>query len=654
MQRYLLLLTVLFSTGGLFAQNLWNFTSVAPGNAADTMIFPAATHQFQYLIEEGDLADNGPTAEIPDLFDFTGFVPVDASTTNNITLNSSSTQGYLSINSEDLNSSTSTTSGSQNAGVTVLDLTLDQDSRLWNVDAAEILDFTAVGGTARNCSGGVTPWGTVLTAEEPLTADNLPNLGWVVELDPATKTVLGKRWGIGQFSHENASVHPRSNNRVVYSGCDCGGSGFVVKFVADNPMDLTSGQLYVLSVQEGANTGEWIAIDTPTGLLNGNTTSDVADARGEHGFTGFNGVEDVEIDHTELVDDPYVYFTAKGDHAVYRFQEDGDPVTSMTVRNFEVYAGSEGAFNGGSADRVSYDIELADGTTLPLEWGDNDNLTIDNAGNLWVLMDDGGPNEIVLVEKGHTQENPKVKLFMIAPAGSEPTGMTFTPDNQYMFVSIQHPNATNVTTSQQSADGSMRDFDKDVAIVIALQESAADALPLTLLDWKGTLRNDQVELAWTTTEEVNMDYFTIQRQAATNGTWENLGKVASKGDAKSVQQYSFTDKNPQIGVNYYRMLRTDQTGKTIASNLILIRYQPNAQEVLLYPSPVRDVLKVTLPTATKNPLGLMVRNAVGQIVKTVMLEAGAVEMELSVSEFAPGIYYLTTGLGATQQFVIVR
>jgi secreted PhoX family phosphatase len=123
-----------------------------------------------------------------------------------------------------------------------------------------------VRGTQNNCSGGVTPWGTVLSGEEnfhqyfanadkvtePTTAARLkrygvgtgastrkwerfdkrwdvsqepnePNrFGWVVEIDPHDpKSTPVKHTALGRFKHEAANVKITADGRVaVYSGDD--------------------------------------------------------------------------------------------------------------------------------------------------------------------------------------------------------------------------------------------------------------------------------------------------------------------------------------------------------------------------------------------------------------------------------------------------
>ena len=151
-------------------------------------------------------------------------------------------------------------------------------------------------GTLFNCSGGVTPWGTVLTAEEnfnlffwgnraeavrlaPAEADNLdeygigvsapldqsvdklplpkglwgnigwyrhdprfdigqnptePNrFGWIVEVDPySPKLVPKKRTALGRFKHESAGVFAKHKKPVVVYSGDDERYQFVYKFVS--------------------------------------------------------------------------------------------------------------------------------------------------------------------------------------------------------------------------------------------------------------------------------------------------------------------------------------------------------------------------------------------------------------------------------------
>jgi len=137
----------------------------------------------------------------------------------------------------------------------------------------------SVMGTACNCSGGVTPWGTVLSGEENIhfmfsgeslgTPEernhrrmgiggaggnafgrfhdrfhlgkelNEPNrFGWVVEIDPyEPQSVPVKRTALGRFKHEGATVWVNPNGTVtVYMGDDERGQ-YLYKFVSIGRFD---------------------------------------------------------------------------------------------------------------------------------------------------------------------------------------------------------------------------------------------------------------------------------------------------------------------------------------------------------------------------------------------------------------------------------
>ena len=192
------------------------------------------------------------------------------------------------------------------------------------------------------------------------------------------------------------------------------------------------------------STGTWIQVPNNTKAKR----NFIYDAAIGLGGTPFNGIEDAEIGR-----DTMVYFTSKVYGRVYRFKDNGTGVT-----NFETYVG------GG----VSYAINHKGGNSS-VAWGvGNDNLAFDNEGNLWVFQD-GGNNYIWVVKKGHTQAAPQVQLFASLPTGSEPTGITFSPDNRFMFMSIQHPSVTN-TSVMKDVTGNRVVFNASATLVVGLKQ----------------------------------------------------------------------------------------------------------------------------------------------------------------------------------------
>lgn len=171
---------------------------------------------------------------------------------------------------------------------------------------------TRVQGTLNNCAAGVTPWGTVLTAEEnfqqyfggsveaigdqavqalhkryevrdefgwgrhydrfDVTKEPHEPLrfGWIVEIDPYDPTSMPlKRTALGRFRHEAATtVINKDGPAVVYMGDD-GRFEYLYKFVTTGRYDpnnraatiglLDAGTLYVAKFHDDG-TGEWMPL----------------------------------------------------------------------------------------------------------------------------------------------------------------------------------------------------------------------------------------------------------------------------------------------------------------------------------------------------------------------------------------------------------
>lgn len=420
------------------------FTSIVPTGQTGKLIIPTE-HKYQLVLKEGDNYTEGGGL-VGGQNDFTAYVAKNASSTN----------GYLSVNHE-----------TNPGGVTMAEINYNASTKLWQLTRSRAVSFSAPSlvQTIRNCSGGVTPWGTVVTAEESVTSndlngDGMKDYGWLVEIDPATAQVIsknadgskGKLWQMGIMNHENVVIN--NAGTIAYYGED-GGTHMVYKYIMDTPNDLSSGNLYVLKLDQGLSTGgdpvgttaTWIQVPNKEKADQNNTTANAQSLGG----TRFNGIEDVDISPL----DGKIYFTAKGLNKVYRLQDNGTTASQVET------------FVGGLS--TVYSFTTAQGTKSEA-WGDgNDNLTFDELGNLWVLQD-GGKNYIWVIAPDHTQANPKVKLFASMPAGSEPTGLTFTPDHKFGFFSIQHPDSTILT--DVDATGNTIDYrGKSATIVVALKDN---------------------------------------------------------------------------------------------------------------------------------------------------------------------------------------
>jgi sugar lactone lactonase YvrE len=257
-----------------------------------------------------------------------------------------------------------------------------------------------------------------------------------------------KMWALGRSNKENI-VFLR-DSLTAYFGIDDSNYGFLFKFIANQKANFSSGTLYVLTSSTLLSaTGTWVQVPNTTQADRNNSQS-IANGLGARNYTR---IEDVEIGP-----DGMIYFAATSSGRIYRLQDNG-----MTISNFEIYI----------QGNQSYTYTTATGAQTTT-FSAADNLAFDNEGNLWINCD-GGCSPIWVAMAGHTMSAPKMELFARTPSGSESTGITFSPDGRFMFLSIQHPNTGN-TTQVIDAAGNPIVFNRSTTIVMGRKEHlGADA-----------------------------------------------------------------------------------------------------------------------------------------------------------------------------------
>ncbi len=172
----------------------------------------------------------------------------------------------------------------------------------------------------------------------------------------------------------------------------------------------------------------------------------------------------------------------------------------------------------------------------------------------------------------------------------------------------------------------------------------ADPLPVELITFDGKLDQNQIQLDWQTATENNNDYFLIEK--STDGrTFENLGTVQGAGNSFEIRDYRMIDKEPAIGVNYYRLTQFDFNGDYFVNEKIVAIEYSSDGEISVLPNPVKGKqIQLVYETNIAGKLKVDIYTATGQLVRQLNLQASAARniYDINLADLSNGVYILNT------------
>lgn len=299
---------------------------------------------------------------------------------------------------------------------------------IYDEESGEVVEeYLSLGGTYRNCAGGVTPWNSWLTCEEDVTrADGAlieQDHGYVFDVPADARGLVDPKpiEAMGRFNHEAVAVDPATG--IIYQTEDRP-DGLIYRFLPNHKDDLLQGgRLQVLMVkgQPGLDTRNWEepivqkATKYPVEWLD---IDDVKSPEDDLRYRGYDaGAARFARGEGMWYADGQIYFACTN----------GGPKYCGQLFTYDL-----------ASDSLELFAESQDKTVLHM----CDNLTLSPSGHVFVCEDNGELNRIHFID----QEGVLKQFAVNRSSPSELTGAVFSPSGKTLFVNVQENGDTVAIT----------------------------------------------------------------------------------------------------------------------------------------------------------------------------------------------------------------
>ncbi len=288
------------------------------------------------------------------------------------------------------------------------------------------------------------------------------------------------------------------------------------------------------------------------------------------------------------------------------------------------------------------------------------------------------PSQLTIAVPQGTQVDKKVMIYTItgstpfdldvsnAPSwlvGTQTSNTTTSPTSQEVTLSIDATNLSANTTyyfnlpANESPSGSPQGY-QSATLNITLNV-VGSSFPVVLSSFGAEVASrEKVLLQWQTEEEVNHDYFVIERRHASENGFHEVARLKGKGEHGASYMQEDPVEHLADGQLFYRLRMIDQDGHSTFSKIESVYLDAFFNEISLFPNPADTRLNVRIKTEDAGNCSLKIYSLKGKLVaqSTQKWHQGAYLFHLDVSKLPAGCYMIRaqSGLGQFTSKVIIH
>ena len=186
-------------------------------------------------------------------------------------------------------------------------------------------------------------------------------------------------------------------------------------------------------------------------------------------------------------------------------------------------------------------------------------------------------------------------------------------------------------------------------------------LPAQLHNFSADLVDGKGEIHWQTSDEQNLQSYTIER-SGTDMDFHDIGTLPATGGNGGSQQYQFVDENLPEGLSYYRLRMNDQNGTSTITEIRQLLYSTTGEHFVLksiFPNPADVFTRLDIFSLVDQQATVRVVDLAGKLIhqETMTLSAGENELEINTTNYRAGLYHvqlLAGGKVANKSLVVAH
>jgi lysophospholipase L1-like esterase len=165
-------------------------------------------------------------------------------------------------------------------------------------------------------------------------------------------------------------------------------------------------------------------------------------------------------------------------------------------------------------------------------------------------------------------------------------------------------------------------------------------LPIVVTDFRAALQNRFVKLSWQATADDLHDFVGVEK-SVDGQVFSEIGKVRPNALRTQLHNYSFEDRQPAIGKNYYRLALVDKNGRREYSRTIQLNHLVHGT-MAAYPVPATDLLHISTVQSTRSNITIVVLDQLGNTLyqQNKTGEKGINRFSIPVNQLANGMYVI--------------